>query len=351
MKRIYVSGLAGLVGLVLGVAILALAAAPAAAADVPLTRSLAQGAGMGTKPDADVRSLQRILRAEGRSLGPAGVDGRFGPATAEAVRSLQRSFGLPADGVVGQKTRKLVRVVCRADACVGGNKEAGNRARARGTRPRGTATGSGQLSPSDDPGTLRDAAPTAAVVLAILLAALAYSRWRRSREAREYAAPATSFPAVRPMRRQRRRVVGYLGAGEYRVTAAHDEAQQAWIEYECGRRGWALLDVLREVPGGGREALDYALDIVDAGDATCIVVTNVESVAGSAATLARVLVRLKKAGACFVALDGEIDTTTREGAIAASLLVSVTKGERERLAAGGGNARRRFQAKGDVLMN
>src|SRR4051794_10872585 len=346
MKRSYVSGLAGLVGLVLGVAILALGAASAAAADVPFTRTLAQGAGMGTKPDAGVRTLQRILRAEHRSLGPAGVDGRFGPATAEAVRSFQRSFGLPADGVAGPKTDKLLRVACRAERCVSGGRNTGSHPGAGGT-----ATPDRKLAHRNDSGTLRDVAPAAAVVLAILLAALAYSRWRRRREARAYAAPASSFPAVRPARREGRRVIGYLGAAEYGVTEDVYEAQQEAIRRECIRRGWVLLDVVREVAGGGREALAYALDVVDAGDSACIVVTNVESVAGSAAALARVLTRLKKAGACFVALDAGIDTTTREGAIAAEVLVAVTKGERERLAARAGDGRRRYQPEGGISMN
>ena len=52
-----------------------------------------------------------------------------------------------------------------------------------------------------------------------------------------------------------------------------------------------------------------------------------------------------------MALDAGIDTTTREGAIAAAVLVAVTKGERERLAARGGNGRQRFQAEGGVSMN
>ena len=108
MKRRNVSGLAGLIGLVLGLAILTPAATQAAVS--PVSRTLAQGAGMGANSDPQVRGLQRILRAEGRSLGPAGVDGRFGPATAAAVRSFQQGFGLPADGIVGPKTRKLLRI-------------------------------------------------------------------------------------------------------------------------------------------------------------------------------------------------------------------------------------------------
>jgi peptidoglycan hydrolase-like protein with peptidoglycan-binding domain len=321
MKRRYVSGLAGLIGLVLGAGILTPAAAQAAAS--PVSRTLAQGAGMGAKPDSQVRRLQQILRAEGRSLGPAGVDGRFGPATAAAVRSFQQGFGLAADGIVGPKTRKLLRITCRADGCGSGKHKVANRS--------GSGRKAGvQVPSSGDSAALSGVVPAALVALAILLAALAISRWRHVREKRAYTAPSRPFPAVRLARRPGRRVIGYLGAVDYALTAAEEEAEEQEIERECKRRDWMLLDVVREVAGGGREALAYALDMVEKGDATCLVVSRVESVASSPTGLARVLTRLKNAGGCFVALDAEVDTTTREGAVAAALLVAVTGRARER---------------------
>ena len=69
MKRTFVSVLAGLTSLVLGAGILGVAAPPARAVDGTASPILAQGVGMGAKPDRHVRSLQRILRAQGRSLG------------------------------------------------------------------------------------------------------------------------------------------------------------------------------------------------------------------------------------------------------------------------------------------
>jgi DNA invertase Pin-like site-specific DNA recombinase/peptidoglycan hydrolase-like protein with peptidoglycan-binding domain len=96
------------------VAVLTTAAAPvpasAATKQAPL---LAQGAGMGEKPSAAVRHVQRVLKSRGYSLGRPGVDGRFGPITDAAVRNLQADRGLIADGIVGPKTRKVVRGIER----------------------------------------------------------------------------------------------------------------------------------------------------------------------------------------------------------------------------------------------
>jgi DNA invertase Pin-like site-specific DNA recombinase/peptidoglycan hydrolase-like protein with peptidoglycan-binding domain len=56
-----------------------------------------------------VRRVQRILARRGFDLGPPGVDGRFGPLTAGAVRRMQDKYGLSADGAVGPKTRRVLK--------------------------------------------------------------------------------------------------------------------------------------------------------------------------------------------------------------------------------------------------
>ena len=55
---------------------------------------------------ADIAALQAALRARGFYAGD--VDGVSGPATAAAVRRLQRRRGLPADGVAGAATRRAL---------------------------------------------------------------------------------------------------------------------------------------------------------------------------------------------------------------------------------------------------
>jgi DNA invertase Pin-like site-specific DNA recombinase/peptidoglycan hydrolase-like protein with peptidoglycan-binding domain len=102
-----------LVALVAAATTLIAAAATPARAATTQTPVLAEGAGMGSSPSTAVRRVQRLLRNKGYSLGQPGIDGRFGPLTAAAVRRLQTDYGLKVDGVVGPKTRKLVRLIER----------------------------------------------------------------------------------------------------------------------------------------------------------------------------------------------------------------------------------------------
>jgi DNA invertase Pin-like site-specific DNA recombinase/peptidoglycan hydrolase-like protein with peptidoglycan-binding domain len=74
---------------------------------------LREGVGLGDRPSIRVRRFQRILDRRGFDLGPPGVDGRFGPLTAAAVRRLQSRYGLVVDGVVGAKTRRLLGLIER----------------------------------------------------------------------------------------------------------------------------------------------------------------------------------------------------------------------------------------------
>ena len=59
-----------------------------------------------TSGDPKTAALQVALRAAGAYLGD--VDGIRGPATAAAVRALQRRAGLPVDGIAGPRTRRAL---------------------------------------------------------------------------------------------------------------------------------------------------------------------------------------------------------------------------------------------------
>lgn len=51
-----------------------------------------------------VKTLQRLLKALGCSVGLSGVDGSFGPATEKALKKFQKKRGLAQDGVCGPAT-------------------------------------------------------------------------------------------------------------------------------------------------------------------------------------------------------------------------------------------------------
>ena len=61
----------------------------------------------------DVKRVQQALKDKG--FDPGLIDGDFGPATEAAAIGFQKSEGLSADGVVGQKTLKALGIVA-ADA-------------------------------------------------------------------------------------------------------------------------------------------------------------------------------------------------------------------------------------------
>jgi peptidoglycan hydrolase-like protein with peptidoglycan-binding domain len=100
---------AAIAALVLATVLLTPLAAQAAGRTTT-TQLLAQGTGMKGAPSVRVRTIQRALRHRGYHLGPAGVDGRFGPDTAAAVGRLQARKGLAVDGIVGPSTRRALGV-------------------------------------------------------------------------------------------------------------------------------------------------------------------------------------------------------------------------------------------------
>ncbi len=118
---------------------------------VPENRNLRQGA-----RGEDVRILQENLRAQGL---PIAVDGIFGPQTAGAVRSFQRSAGIAVDGIVGPQTRAALAEAPLQDGFVRGG--TGGRAPTeaeRAERTPGTRR-AGELA-RDNPARVRGAART-----------------------------------------------------------------------------------------------------------------------------------------------------------------------------------------------
>jgi DNA invertase Pin-like site-specific DNA recombinase len=194
-------------------ALVALAAAVAMTAAVPATAGaettqtpvLAQGAGMGAKPDPAVRNLQRTLRNRGYHLGRPGVDGRFGPLTTDAVRHLQADYGLAADGIVGPKTRKLVRLFQRRPERTSATRRPTPTTRRPSRAPSTVTQRPAPVTPRPAPVTVpaqdRDGTLIGALLIAAL-AALAAALWLATKgRSRRRRGDAESVAAIAPIAR------------------------------------------------------------------------------------------------------------------------------------------------------
>jgi Putative peptidoglycan binding domain len=351
-----------LFGVLLGVGTSTISPPAAIAARQEATPLMAEGTGMAGRPSDRVRALQVRLGAKGYKLGSSGVDGRFGPITRRAVQQLQRDYGLIQDGIAGPKTRKLLRAICARHACrsQAASRTAGpshpNGQKTARVIPAGSGSGSGRGDWTE-------------IVLAAIagLLALAYGldliRGRRRIKSSttvvpidhemnvqgvSWAAgpfrgraialayrksagtdgspqamylvsdsekPAPVWVRVEEIARltlPRPKVIGYVGEPAGPITGDAN-AQELAIWEECRRRGWDLLEVLHEVPGGDDEALDYALERIARGDAPNLVASSLGRSSDSAPRLRELVGWFAQTKRTLVVLDMGIDLSTREG--------------------------------------
>jgi peptidoglycan hydrolase-like protein with peptidoglycan-binding domain/DNA invertase Pin-like site-specific DNA recombinase len=147
--------------------------------------------------------------------------------------------------------------------------------------------------------------------------------------------PAEAPPAV-PIPDQTK-VLGYVSVeqnGDPEAGGMREQAQS--IDSLCRRRGWHLLELVRDVEaaGGGslkRPGLMYAVERVAKGEASCIVVSELSRLTNSAVDLSRVLESLARANGRLVVMDVGLDTASDAGRIAANSLLRVGSWERRRV--------------------
>jgi peptidoglycan hydrolase-like protein with peptidoglycan-binding domain/DNA invertase Pin-like site-specific DNA recombinase len=133
------------------------------------------------------------------------------------------------------------------------------------------------------------------------------------------------------------KVLGYVSVeqnGGSEAGAMREQAQS--IDSLCRRRGWHLLELVRDVEaaGGGslkRPGFMYAVERVAKGEASCIVVSELNRLTNSAADLSRVLESLARANGRLVVMDVGLDTASDAGRIAANSLLRVGSWERRRV--------------------
>jgi peptidoglycan hydrolase-like protein with peptidoglycan-binding domain/DNA invertase Pin-like site-specific DNA recombinase len=152
--------------------------------------------------------------------------------------------------------------------------------------------------------------------------------------------PEPQLVAAEPDRSQERpvRAVGYVS-----VPSAHVgdggllEAQAEAIGRLCARRGWQLLHVVRDTENGHpkgmeRPGLLYALERIAQGEASCLVVSELERLSRSAADLGRIVDWLDQRDGRLVAIDLRLDTGSAQGRLTARTLVAVGQWEGRRIA-------------------
>jgi DNA invertase Pin-like site-specific DNA recombinase len=99
------------------------------------------------------------------------------------------------------------------------------------------------------------------------------------------------------------------------------EDQRLTIESACERLGLSLVDVVREhEPTGSarRPGLSETLERLDAGEASCLVVSDLERLTREVAELANLVDRLDRGRVRLIAVDMGLDTATPSGRLAVS---------------------------------
>jgi DNA invertase Pin-like site-specific DNA recombinase len=134
------------------------------------------------------------------------------------------------------------------------------------------------------------------------------------------------------------RAIGYVSVSDKEsFNDSQFKAQMDDVDSLCERRGWSLVELVRdkEVPSGkalDRPGLAYALERMEAGEASCLVVSKLRRLSHSVADIGRILEIIGRSGGRLVALDLGIDTATPEGRKAANVLLTVSGWERQRIA-------------------
>ena len=132
----------------------------------------------------------------------------------------------------------------------------------------------------------------------------------------------------------RERALGYTTFPERKRAVSPEGRYQARrISAACEARGMVLHQLVGDVqsysgPDLERPGLNHALELLAAGEASCLVVAGLDRLSRSAANLGTVIEWLDEVGARLVVIDIDLDTHTEQGRVAARALVRVGALER-----------------------
>ena len=130
------------------------------------------------------------------------------------------------------------------------------------------------------------------------------------------------------------RVLGYVrvSTDEQSNSGAGLEAQRRAIVAECERRGWHLVEVIDDAGFSAKDlkrpGVREALRVLEAGDASALVVAKLDRLSRSMIDFTGLMERAQKQGWALVALDCAVDTTTPTGEAMANMLATFAQFER-----------------------
>jgi DNA invertase Pin-like site-specific DNA recombinase len=133
----------------------------------------------------------------------------------------------------------------------------------------------------------------------------------------------------------RQLALGYTTFPERKRAVSPESRYQARrIRAACEARGMLLHKLVGDVqsyagPDLERPGLNHALELLSAGEISCLVVAGLDRLSRSAANLGTVIEWLEQLDARLVVLDIDLDTHTEEGRVAARALARVGALERQ----------------------
>jgi DNA invertase Pin-like site-specific DNA recombinase len=123
-----------------------------------------------------------------------------------------------------------------------------------------------------------------------------------------------------------------VSTDEQSSSGAGLEAQRRAILAECERRGWHLVEIIEDAGFSAKDmrrpGVQEALRVLEAGDATALVVAKLDRLSRSMLDFTRVMAMAQKQGWALVALDCAVDTTTATGEAMANMLATFAQFER-----------------------
>jgi DNA invertase Pin-like site-specific DNA recombinase len=131
------------------------------------------------------------------------------------------------------------------------------------------------------------------------------------------------------------RVLGYArcSTAEQQASGLGLAAQETAIRAECDRRGWDLIEVVKDEGESGkslaRPGLQGALRRIAARDVDGLVASKLDRISRSVADFADLLEWFNGAGATLLAIDVGVDTSTPGGKLVCGVFSAVSEWERD----------------------